>query len=421
MGAQKCRLRGLSATEYSLLLEMCRYANSLANAAEWHIRHFRDRTGRYLSYEKNNQISKKNVNYRLLQANCAQQILKRQDAKHQSFFALLKAKKAGTYTGEVNPPRYRQKGGYDSLIIAGDFIIDRGDGYFVIPMSREFRKKHPGEEVRIRKPSNLAGRRIRQLEIRPAKDGTYIEAVFSYEEKPQNLGLDVHNTLCLDLGVDNFAAGVTGSGTTFPVDGRRMKAINRQFNKRKAEIQAVLKKENGQSWSRRLTRIAKKRDNQITDFMRKAAKECIRRCIADNCGTLIVGVNEDWKQNCAMGTVSNQRFCSIPHAKFRQMLKAQCSKYGIRYVEQEESYTSKASALDGDCIPTWNAGSTGSHSFSGKRVKRGLYRTEKGILINADINGALNIGRKSKQNDPALSGIRLCMGGLDSPVRVWIV
>lgn len=80
MEAQKCRLRGLSGTEYGLLLEMCRQANSLANSAEWHIRHFRDRTGSCPSYEKNNQISKKNVNHRMLQANCARQILKRQDA-----------------------------------------------------------------------------------------------------------------------------------------------------------------------------------------------------------------------------------------------------------------------------------------------------------------------------------------------------
>ena len=406
---------------YTLLLEMCRYANSLANAAEWNIRHFYEKTGNYLCYEKNYRISRHNPNYRMLQANCAQQTLKRQDSRHRSYLGLLQAKKNGTYTGNVHPPRYRPKGGYDSLIIAGDFIIDRNDGYLVIPISRAFRKLHPGCEIKIRKPTNLAGVRIRQLEILPSRDGSYIEAVFSYEGTCQDQKLDKDNALCLDLGIDNFAAGVCSDGTTFLLDGRPLKAINRYYNKQKAKLQEELRRRNDKSWSRRLTYISKKRDNRMTDYMRKAARKCVEAAISHNCGTIIVGVNEGWKQNCTMGSAGNQRFCYIPHARFRQMLRTQCAKNGIDYIEQEESYTSKASALDGDPIPTWTPGSLASPVFSGQRVKRGLYRTRNGILLNADINGALNIGRKSKQNDPSLSRIRLCMGELDSPARIRII
>lgn len=155
--------------------------------------------------------------------------------------------------------------------------------------------------------------------------------------------------------------------------------------------------------------------------MRKTAKKCVEICTAHGCGTIIIGADKEWKQNCSMGSVGNQRFCCIPHTRFRQMLRTQCEKYGIQYVEQEESCTFKASALGGDPIPTWSAGNNQQYTFFGRRIKRGQHRAKNGHLISADINGALNIGRKRKQNDPGCSGIRLPMGDSGSPARIRIV
>ena len=121
--ARKNEIRGLSKKQYSMLLEMCRHANSLANVAEWHIRHYRKRTGKYVSYGKNCRISKHNPNYKMLQAQVAQQTLKRQEQKHRAFFGLLRAKKAGTYSGDVNPPRYRKKGGHDICIFPENTLL----------------------------------------------------------------------------------------------------------------------------------------------------------------------------------------------------------------------------------------------------------------------------------------------------------
>nr|WP_323225223.1 zinc ribbon domain-containing protein [Spirulina sp. 06S082] len=100
----------------------------------------------------------------------------------------------------------------------------------------------------------------------------------------------------------------------------------------------------------------------------------------------------------------------------RQKLSALCQRYGIEYREQEESYTSKASALNRDPIPTYQANSTTKYTFSGRRVKRGLYRSQAGLVINADCNGAINIGRKSKHEGFS----RVSSGLLASPLRIFI-
>lgn len=414
--ARKNAIRGLSKKQYSMLLEMCRHANSLANVAEWHIRHYHEKTGSYLSYEKNCRISKHNPNYKMLQAQTAQQTLKRQDKKHQSFFGLLRAKAAGTYSGPVNPPHYRKKGGYDTVYISGKYIIGRGE-CMAVPMSRTFRKKHGGEEILIPIPPDVRGKKIHEVQIIPERDGSFLDAVFVYEapDVPAEQ-LDKDNILSLDPGLDNFVTGACTDGTTFIIDGRKIKSINQGYNKQKAQRQSNLPE--GRHWSRFLTRITRKREDRLRDFMHKAANEVVRQARAHDCGTVIIGTNKGQKQNICLGTIVNQNFVQIPHARFRSILADKCARAGIHFIEQEESYTSKASALDGDFIPTWQNKYAVNYVFAGKRIKRGLYRSANGMIINADVNGALNIARKSKQNGRLPKTARLCRGVLDTPARL---
>ena len=119
-----------------------------------------------------------------------------------------------------------------------------------------------------------------------------------------------------------------------------------------------------------------------------------------------------------MGSRHNQNFTQIPIFTLKRKLQSLCERYGIECVEQEESYTSKASSLDGDFLPTWNADNPQKYAFSGKRIKRGLYRTAEGWLVNADCNGALNVIRKhtSKLNE-ILGEFKRCLA---QPLRVFI-
>jgi putative transposase len=157
-------------------------------------------------------------------------------------------------------------------------------------------------------------------------------------------------------------------------------------------------------------------DPKVRDYLNKTARLIVDHCINTKIERLIVGFNIGMKDGINIGSRNNQNFVQIPFYSLRNKLKSLCERYGLIYQEQEESYTSKASALDGDDLPIYNADKPATYQFSGKRVKRGLYRSKEGHLINSDTNGAANIGRKSKQN--GFTG--LCRGCLAQPLRIKV-
>lgn len=128
-----------------------------------------------------------------------------------------------------------------------------------------------------------------------------------------------------------------------------------------------------------------------------------------------MGYTPDFKRSVNIGHKNNQMFTNISFGDFRQMLQCLCERYGIRYMEQEESYTSKSSFLDKDVLPEYKPEQPYTGNFSGKRMQRGLYRAKDGAVVNADMNGAANILRKSKQN---FDFEELCRGLLASPLRI---
>jgi putative transposase len=186
-----------------------------------------------------------------------------------------------------------------------------------------------------------------------------------------------------------------------------------KYNKRIAYLSKIRQRQHIDCYTRLQCRLTIRRNNQILDYMNKASRYIINYCIDNQIGTLVVGYNPDWKRSINIGKRNNQNFVAIPHANLRQKLEGLCTRYRIQYVEQEESYTSQASFLDDDEIPVWS-GESKDYKFSGCRAHRGLYKSAKGLLTNADCNGAANILRKSKQK--ALS--RLYTGDLASPLRV---
>ncbi len=168
-----------------------------------------------------------------------------------------------------------------------------------------------------------------------------------------------------------------------------------------------------------MAKLILKRTNQVNDYLKKTARLVINYCLEHKLGTLIVGVNEGWKTRINIGKVNNQNFVQIPFHALREQLTYLCKRYGINYIEQEESYTSLASALDLDNLPEYNADNPKTYEFSGKRIKRGLYRTKNEKLVNSDINGSANIGRKSKAD--LFKKREVLEGLLDAPRRYFIV
>jgi putative transposase len=174
----------------------------------------------------------------------------------------------------------------------------------------------------------------------------------------------------------------------FIVNGRPVKSINQYFNKRRAELQHQL---GHLGTTKRLERLTIKRNRRIDHYLHTASKYIIAQLVKAGIGQIVIGQNTLWKQECNLEARTNQHFCQIPHARFISMLAYKAKKVGITVPLTEESYTSKASLLDLDPLPVRSPGEEARHTFSGKRVSRGLYRASDGRSINADVNGAGNI------------------------------
>lgn len=407
-------IRHLSKDEYAMLAEMCRYSNNLYNVALYNIRQYYFSEKKFLTYESNYHECKVNENYGLLQAGVAQQTLKVADRSFKSFFNLIKKAKSGEYRfQDIKIPHYREKGGMFVLVLSTN-AINIKDGFLQIPMSRAFSKAHAGKLIKIAFPERLADKKIKEVRIIPIFKGQYFKIQYVYEQAEQNLNLSQDNALAIDIGLENFATCVTTIGTSFIMDGRKLKSINQYWNKRKARLQSIADKQKNKS-TKLIRRITTKRNNRAKDYVRKTARYIVNYCIKNNIGTIICGYNSDFKRSINLGKITNQQFTQISFGSLREQLSSLCEQYGMRYVEQEESYTSKASFLDLDEIPVYNPEQPYTGKFSGKRIHRGLYRYSDGRIANADLNGAANIMRKSKQN---YDFVELCKGLLDSPLRI---
>jgi len=409
----KQQVKHLSKKDFRNLKYLCHIAKNLKNQAIYNVRQHYFNNKKYLSYNENYKLLKNSENYKKLNSNMAQQILKEVDESFKSFFALLKLAKNGQYEGKIKLPNYLAKEGFTILVIG---FVRLKDNMLTVPYSNSFRKTH--KEISIKLPSILKDKKIKEIRIIPKQHSRYFEIQYIYEVKEVQRKLNKENVLGIDLGIDNLCTCVTNAGASFIIDGRKLKSINQYYNKINAKLQSIKDKQKIEHTTLRQKRITKKRNNRINDYLSKAARTIVNYCLNNDIGKLILGYNEDFQRNSNIGSINNQNFVNIPYGKLKNKLIYLCKLYGIEFKLQEESYTSKASFFDEDEIPIYDKENPQKYIFSGKRIKRGLYQTSTGNLINADCNGALNILRKSKVVDLSVLYNR---GELDTPKRIRIV
>ena len=409
----KQQVKHLSKKEFRNLKYLYHIAKNLKNQAIYNVRQYYFNNKKYLSYNENYKLLKNSENYKKLNSNMAQQILKEVDESFKSFFALLKLAKNGQYDGEIKLPNYLAKDGFTTLIIG---FVRLKDDMLIVPYSNSFKKTH--QEVKVKLPSALKDKKIKEIRIIPKQHSRYFEIQYIYEVKEVQRELNKENVLGIDLGIDNLCTCVTNTGASFIIDGRKLKSINQYYNKINAKLQSIKDKQKIEHTTLRQKRITKKRNNRINDYLSKVARTIVNYCLNNDIGKLVLGYNEDFQRNSNIGSINNQNFVNIPYGKLRDKLIYLCKLYGIEFKLQEESYTSKASFFDGDEIPIYDKENQKEYKFSGKRIKRGLYQTSKGYQLNADCNGALNILRESKVVDLSVLYNR---GELDTPKRIRIV
>ena len=413
---QTVRLK-LNSSEKDILTNLCHLSKNLFNVGLYTVRQYFFQEQKYLSYESNYHLCKENENYQLLATDCGQQTLKYVDRCFKVFFKLLSMRKQGIYQEKVSLPRYLPKDGYFPLIIPirkrHDFAKD--DWMFKIPTSRQYTREHGSVYITV--PPNIKEHRIKEIRILPKQKGKFLDAAFVYESNDEQINDVGSHAISIDLGLNNLATVVSTTDESFIIDGLWLKSKNQWFNKRRARLVHHKDKQSIKHLTKQEAWLSYRRKNQVNNYLNKSARYIIDFCLDRKIGTVVVGYNPTLKQNSNIGKRNNQNFVNIPIFTLRAKLESLCERYGLNYVEQEESYTSKASSIDKDDIPVYNADKPSKRQFSGKRVKRGLYKTKDGHLINADCNGSLNIGFKSKHEGFGRVS-RVC---LTQPVRVNVL
>lgn len=342
--------------------------------------------------------------FKALPSTASKEIIGQVSTAWQSYFASLEKyfKDKSRYKGLPKPPKYKNINGESVFTICKETTTIK-DGYVSF--------KKPRANLRSFGEFNISNIKVPlpDWDRCKAKEGnlTYIRVVpknskytleFVYSEDKIKLKEQKGRMIGIDLGIDRLATVSNTIGEQpFCINGNPLKSINKQYNKDIAKYKSLLEKVNGgQKSSNRIKSIHDKRNARMETYIHQASSYIINWCLKHDIDTIVAGKNTDFKYKTKLGK-ETQTFVQIPLIKLLNKIKYKAEYNGINYVEQDESYTSKASFVDNDYIPTYGKDDEKA-IFNGFRSKRGLYVSRDLTEIHADVNGAYNIIRKYDNN-----------------------
>lgn len=297
-------------------------------------------------------------------------------------------------------PGYKKSGGSCTTIFTNQDCVIK-DGGFV---------KFPKTKLRLNISELGNTGELKEARVKPYGNYFTIDLVFEQPIDGEIVPNEKHNdellikyrelttiderALAIDTGLSNLCGVVNNFGEKpFIIKGTILKSINHQYNKKLAHYQSIAQKVNDSYYTNRIYKLTRKRNNQIKDYIHKATTYIAEYAKKHNVKLVAIGHNKFQKQEINIGKVNNQNFVQIPMMTLINQLQYKLNKLGIELVVVEESYTSAASFENLDFLPTYGINDDKA-KFTGKRIHRGLYRTNGKKPINADINGAANIFRK---------------------------
>ncbi|NEQ79306.1 MAG: IS200/IS605 family element transposase accessory protein TnpB [Moorea sp. SIO2I5] len=396
----------------AILNFLCTQSQRLTNMGIYFARQIYFKANRYISKFELEKEYKPNRHYQALHSQAAQQILRSVYESFKSYKRLRDAYREGKIENRPRLPKYRKKGGL-AVVSYPKQALRLVDGTIRIPLGRQVKSWFGIDSFRLPMASNLEFNDIKELRILPRNKCFYVE--FVYKKQIETPIIEPDNVLGIDPGLDNWLTCVSNVGTSFIIDGKHIKSMNRWYNK---QISTIKEGKPQGFWSNRLATITEKRNRQMRDGINKAARIVIKHCLENQIGRVVFGWNKGNKNSIELGKKTNSEFVPIPTARLKERIAGLCEQYGIEFIETEESYTSKASFLDGDYLPKYGE-KPNDWKPSGRRTKRGLYRTAMNWYVNADCNGSANIIRKvSRTLGISLDG--LGRGVLTRPHRVFL-
>jgi putative transposase len=398
---------------FAMIDEAAFKSKNLYNAANYEIRQAFIHEGRYLNYNEIQRRMQSHEVYKALPAKVSQQVLVLLDKNWTAFFEARAAyeEDPSKFTGRPRLPKYKHKLEGRNILVYTVQALSK-------PCIRDGLIRPSGLPITIETEHTV----VDQVRIVPRNSYYVVEVI--YTKEPVQANVDPSFCVAIDLGVTNLAAITANRAGWVPrlVNGRPIKACNQWYNKRMKELKMCLPKEDRERVTKQMEQITNARNRRINHYLHAASKRMIDFLVKEGVGTIIVGKNPFWKQETGMGRRNNQNFVQIPHARFIEMLTYKAELVGIQVEVREESYTSKASCVDLDPIPTYTPNDEEEHIFSGKRIGRRnrLYRTKDGRKICADVNGSYNILRKSKPDAFADAGAEGIAAYVVQPVRLAI-
>ena len=365
--------------KYKIIDRQCFCSKNLYNEANYVLRQEFITNGNYISYYDMNKEFKTHENYKLTFSQPANCVLRLLDKNWKSFFRAIKdwGKHPEKYLGRPKPPKYLAKDGRFSWMIPNNTLKydhEKGTVYIRNRYLNDYEWK-----------CRCLGRVI-QVRFIPRGSCYVMEIVYEIEIPDTKTNND--RIASIDLGVDNLVTMTSNIGSNpIIINGKGIKSINQFYNKRVAKEKSLLKLRHKQDWSEKLSDITNKRFRRIKNYMHNASAYVVKWCVSNNIDTLVVGRNKEWKQKVNIGKENNQTFTNIPYQMLLQQLKYKCESNGIMYLEADESYTSGTSFLDNEAPIKQNYDKA-------RRITRGLFRSNSGMLINSDVNGSLQIMKK---------------------------
>jgi putative transposase len=361
-------------------------SKNLWNEANYLIRQEFFMNGNWIRYNTLAATLKTSENYKNLNAQTAQQILKVLDRSWNSFFKAIKewSKNPDKFIGRPKLPNYKPKDGEALLIFTNQQVTIKDH-------ILSFIKKLP-LKIKTRLSDNT---NLREVRIIPKGLNYICEIIYKKQSEEGEINkrwyARIHNgnrVIGIDLGLRNVVTIANNIGEIpIVIKGGILKSMNQYYNKEKAQLQSIYDKQ-GIKFGTRMSQLNSKRNHKIKDTMHKISRYTIGYCLENNIGTIVIGKNDNWKQEANMGKKNNQNFVQIPHFKLIQMLQYKAETEGITVKLQQESHTSKCSFLDSEPI-------CHQETYKGVRFTRGLFRSENGTILNSDVNGAYNIIRKA--------------------------
>ena len=359
--------------------QQCFHSKNLYNEANYTIRQEFINNSNYINYYDMNKEFKTHENYKLTfsqPANCTLRLL---DKNWKSFFKAIKDWKVHPekYLGMPKLPKYLKKDGRFPWMIPNNqcfYDYEKGTVYMRNRLLNDYEWK-----------CRCLGRLI-QVRFIPRGSCYVMEIV--YETEIPDTKENNNRIASIDLGVNNLVTMANNIGLNpIIINGKGIKSINQYYNKRLAKEKSLLKTRHGKDWSKKLDVLTHKRYQRIKNYMHNTSTYIAQWCLKNNINTLVVGKNKKWKQKSTMSKASNQKFIQIPYEMLLGQLKYKCENIGINYVEVDESYTSGTSFLDHECPEK-------SNYDKSRRIFRGLFKSNPGLLINSDVNGSLQIMKK---------------------------